>query len=119
MSRFSLEDRRRINDFFLSSPRIQDQLPVALENGSVVETLHGHCSRCGSQLRRRDVRGAVRRSIRGYTVTAFGMCVSCNLLTPLMCDLVVSGSGFIVAPRVWRSWSNGDVVEIDFSGGRD
>lgn len=104
--------RSIVNEFFRTSPPVEDSLPIELGNGSVVETLDGRCSRCDRLLDGRDVRGVVLRSYRGLAMTAFGFCERCDLLTPLMCDVVRTETSFKLEPRSWRGWSEGDVVSV-------
>lgn len=99
-----------INDFFRSSRRIDDFLPLAMSNGSRVESLGGPCLGCERPLL--DVRGDLRRSLTGWRMTAFGYCRRCNLLTPLMCEVVPVKNTFEIVRTRFVPWTEGEVVPL-------
>lgn len=102
---------RIINDFFRKSRRIEDQLPIALSNGSLVEDLGGPCLGCERTLL--DVRGDLRRSIAGWRMTAFGYCRRCNLITPLMCEVVPDEGSFRIVRGTFSGWDEGKVISFE------
>lgn len=108
----SVDETRRINDFFKSSTAISRVLPVKLTNGATIDEVECYCSSCKKIIPPGNFRGDLNPSLRGYRMTAFGFCKSCNVLTPFIYELVPHGISYDLEPQEWRGWSNGSVVEF-------
>ncbi len=71
---------------------LHDQLPITLNNGRSVPTVHITCDGCGGQISGDRVRGRVVRSLQHVvTIEANGLCEPCNRLTPIHCRFRASG----------------------------
>lgn len=101
---------RMVNDFFRSSRRIEDFFPLAMSNGARVDGLTGRCAGCDQTLL--DVRGDLRRSLSGWRVTAFGYCRRCDLLTPLILEVVPAGDSYEVIRDEYVPWTEGKVIPL-------
>lgn len=104
-----------VNDFYRNNVPIDWYLPIKLKNGSEVHRVSCKCLGCGGVIKDENLRGSIHRSIRGFKITAFGLCENCNLMTPYMYDIVPDGDGFALEAHKWKGWREGEVVEVDFA----
>lgn len=103
-----------VNDFFRKNVPIDWYLPIKLSNGSEVHSATCRCLRCGGLIKDGNLKGSIHRSIKGFRITAFGLCEECNLMTPHMYDIVPDGDTFSLVQHKWNGWGEGEVVTVDF-----
>lgn len=104
-----------INQWFAEAKTIQSQLPVQLENGCTVSHLAFKCRNCRCEIEQLQTRGTLTRSMGIYTMTAYGYCTDCNLLTPFNYRVRPDDhGGFQINPMEKRNAfdDRGDVLEF-------
>jgi hypothetical protein len=104
-----------VNEFFNSAIPIEWYLPVKLKNGSEVHEISCKCLGCGHSVKESNLKGSIHPSLKGYKITAFGLCEACNLMTPYMYDIVAVGDGFNLSHHKWKGWETGEVIKVDFT----
>lgn len=104
-----------INQWFNSAKTIQSQLPVQLENGATVTRLAVKCYRCRTEIEQLQMRGTLTLSVGVYTMTGYGYCAECNLLTPFNYRIRPDDhGGFQINPMEKRNAfdDKGDILEF-------
>jgi len=96
-----------IHERWKSLPSLDDQHPMELANGKVLERYQGVCSKCLKEIHGDDFRGVISQPIpHVFALEAIGACRECRLFTSYTLRVKGVANGEIrierLTPRGWE-----------------